>query len=123
MPTENSREYPPPGLIISSQTTFDENIKNFENHLIERGYPVPTVRKYLSELKFADRKTALQQSNKSAPKKPLPFVTQYHLALLRLKKTPWENGTLYKTNNDQEKSLSCLPSYHIAWKGKSLRTY
>ena len=82
----------------SSQTTFEENIKNFENHLRERGYPVPIVRKYLSDLKFADRKTALQQSNKSAPKKLPSFVTRYHLALLRLNKMLWENGT--KTNND-----------------------
>ena len=35
---------------------------------VKRGYPVPIARKYLSELKFADRKTALQQSNKSARK-------------------------------------------------------
>ena len=32
--------------------------KNFENRLIERGYPAAIVRKYLSEVKFADRKTA-----------------------------------------------------------------
>ena len=43
----------------SSQTTLEENIKNFENRLIERGCPVPIVRKYLSELKFADRKTTV----------------------------------------------------------------
>ena len=42
----------------------------------KRLYPVPIARKYLSELKFADRKTALQQSNKSASEKPLPFVTK-----------------------------------------------
>ena len=83
----------------SFQTTFEENIKKFENRPIERGYPVPIVRKYLSELKFADKKTALQQNNKSASKKLLPLVTQYHPALLRLKKILWGNSTLYKTNN------------------------
>ena len=31
--------------------------KNFENRLIERGYLAAIVRKYLSEVKFADRKT------------------------------------------------------------------
>ena len=46
----------------TSQTNFEENIKNFESRLTERGYPVPIVRKSLSELKFADRKTALLQS-------------------------------------------------------------
>ena len=79
----------------SSQTTSEENIKNFENRQIERGSSVPIVRKYLSELKFADKKTALQKSNKSAREKLLPFVT----ALLKLKKILWGNSTLYKTNN------------------------
>ena len=55
----------------SSQTTSEENIKMFENRQIERGYSVPIVRKYLSELKFADKKTALQKNNKSARKKLL----------------------------------------------------
>ena len=67
----------------SSQTLFEKNIKNVENRLIERGYMylAAIVRKYLSEVTFADRKTALQQRNKSArEKKILPFVKQYHPA-------------------------------------------
>ena len=32
--------------------------KNFEKSLIERGYRAAIVRKYLSEVKFADKKTA-----------------------------------------------------------------
>ena len=70
----------------SSQITFERNIRNFHNRLLERGYPAAILRKYLSEVKFADRKTALQQRNKSARKKLLPFVTQYHPALPSLKK-------------------------------------
>ena len=50
----------------SSQITFERNIRNFHNHLLERGYPVAILRKDLFEVKFADRKTALQQRNKSA---------------------------------------------------------
>ena len=53
----------------SSQITFERNIRNFHNRLLERGYPAAILRKYLSEVKFADRKTALQQRNKSARKK------------------------------------------------------
>ena len=69
----------------SCQTNFEQNIKNFENRLKERHYPVAIiVRKYRSEVKFADRKTALQQRNKSARKKPR--LTQYHPALPSLKK-------------------------------------
>ena len=56
-----------------AQTTFEETIKDFENRQVKRGYPVPIARKYLSELKFADRKTALQLSNK------LLVKNHYHL--------------------------------------------
>ena len=57
-----------------------------ESILLERGYLAAILRKYLSEVKFADRKTTLQQRNKSAGKKLLPFVTQYHPALPSLKR-------------------------------------
>ena len=57
----------------SSHITFERNIKNFHNHLWERGYPATNLRKYPSEVKFADRKTALQQRNKSARKKTSTF--------------------------------------------------
>ena len=69
----------------SLQIKFERNIRNFQNHLLERGYTAAILRKYLSEVKFADRKTALQQRNKSARKKLLPSVTQNHPALLSLK--------------------------------------
>ena len=39
-----------------SQTTFEGNIRNFQNRLIERGYPAAILRKYLSEVKFAEGK-------------------------------------------------------------------
>ena len=65
----------------SSQITFERNIRNFQNRLLERGSPAAILRKYLPGVKYADRKTALQQRNKSARKKFLPFVTQYHPAL------------------------------------------
>ena len=41
---------------------------SFANAL-ERGYLAAIVRKYLSEVKFAKRKTASQERNKSAHKK------------------------------------------------------
>ena len=54
------------------------------------------VREYLSEVKFADRKTTLLGATNPHVKKKklLPFVTQYrqyHPALLTLKKIQWEN--------------------------------
>ena len=57
----------------SSQFTFKRNIRNFQNRLLERGSPAAILRKYLSEVKFAYRKTPLQQRNKSAPKKTSTF--------------------------------------------------
>ena len=46
----------------SSQTNFEENIKNFENRLIERGYPAAViVRKYLFEVKFANSSSTEKQ--------------------------------------------------------------
>ena len=66
----------------SSQITFERNIRNFQNRLIERGRSAAILRKYLSEVKFADRKTALQQRNKSARKKLLPRPLLYNTTLL-----------------------------------------
>ena len=69
----------------SSEITFEENMRNFSTRLKNRDYPATTVEKHLSEVIFADRKKALEQRNKNARKKILPFVTQYHPALPNLK--------------------------------------
>ena len=34
----------------SSQITFERNIRNFQNRLLERGYPAAIFRKHLSEI-------------------------------------------------------------------------
>ena len=60
-------------------------MRNFSTRLKNRDYPATTVEKHLSEVIFADRKKALEQRNKNARKKILPFVTQYHPALPNLK--------------------------------------
>ena len=60
-------------------------MRNFSTRLEFRGYPAKTVEKHLSEVIFADRKKALEQGNKNASKKILPFVTQYHPAFTNLK--------------------------------------
>ena len=57
----------------SSQISFERNTRNFQNRLLERGYPAAILRKYLCKVKFADGKTALQQRNKSARKKTSTF--------------------------------------------------
>ena len=65
----------------SSQFTFEENMSNFKTRLQNRDYPARIVEKHLSEIKFSDREMSLAQKNKTAPKKILPFVTQYNPVL------------------------------------------
>ena len=75
----------------------------FHFRLLERGYLATILRTYLSEIKFADKQTALKQIKKSTRKKKLlPFVTQYHPALPSLTRILIKNrnGTLYKTSNE-----------------------
>ena len=60
-------------------------MSNFKTHLLNRGYPARIVEKHLSEIKFSDREMLLAQKNKTAPKKILAFVAQYHPALPKLK--------------------------------------
>ena len=64
----------------SSEITFEENMRNFSTRLKNRDYPATTVERHLSEVISADRKKELEQRNKNASKKILPFVTQYHPA-------------------------------------------
>ena len=74
---------------------------SFANAL-ERGYLAAIVRKYLSEVKFAKRKTASQERNKSAHKKKK--IIKFCYTILLSLTLPNENTnkeiapyTLYKT--------------------------
>ena len=62
-------------------------MRNFKTRLQNRDYPARIVEKHLSEIKFSDKEMSLAQKDKTAPKKILPFVTQYHPALPNLKDT------------------------------------
>ena len=101
--------------------TFERNIRNFHNCLLERGYPAAILRKYLSEVKFADRKTALQQRNKSARKKLLPFVTQYHPALPSLKKILMGKWHLIQNQQQLREIFKEPPLISCDRKGKFLK--
>ena len=52
-------------------------MSNFKTRPQNRDYPARIVEKHLSEIKFSDREMSLAQKNKTAPKKILPFVSQY----------------------------------------------
>ena len=58
-------------------------MSNFKTRLQRRYYPARIVEKHLSG--FSDGEMSLAHKNKTAPKKILPFVTQYHLVLPNLK--------------------------------------
>ena len=68
----------------SSKKTFEENINKFKQKLRLRGYPNNFIEKVLSEVKFSDRKSALNEKTK-ARKEILPFVTQYDPRVPNLK--------------------------------------
>ena len=82
--------------------------------------PAAILSKYLSEEKIANGKTALQQRNKSAGRKLLSFVTQYHLALHNLKKKLM--GKWHPIQNQQRlREIFGEPPVISYRKGKSLK--
>ena len=105
----------------SSQISFERNTRNFQNRLLERGYPAAILRKYLCKVKFADGKTALQQRNKSARKKTSTFgLAQYHPALPNLKRILMEKGHLVQ-NQQRLREILKEPPLISYRKGKSLK--
>ena len=102
----------------SSQFTFEENLSNFQARLKNRDYPARIVEKHLSEIKFSERNTALAQKNKTAQKKILPFVTQYHPALPNLKDTLMGKWHLIE-NQPQLREIFKEPPIISYRKGKS----
>ena len=79
-------------------------MSNFKIRLQNRDYPARIVEKHLSEIKFSDREMSLAQKNKTALKKILPFVTQYHPALPNLKDTHGEMAP-YRKSTATERNL------------------
>ena len=69
----------------SSHSTFSKNMQSFKTRLKNRGYSNEFLEKHLFEVNFKDRKRSLENKDKIAKKKILPFVTQYHPALPHVK--------------------------------------
>ena len=103
----------------SSKVLFDKNIKNFKTRLISRGYPESMVEKILSEVKYADRATALTQKQK-AQKILLPFVTQFQLSLQGLKNILMEKWHLIE-NQPLLREILKEPPLISYRKGNSLK--
>ena len=79
----------------SSEETFEENIKQFKRKLRARGYPDNLSEKILSEVKFSERSSALQNKQKTH-KRILPFVTEYRPSVPNLKNILMEKWHLIK---------------------------
>ena len=60
----------------SSEKKFEENICNFKSNLRARGYPDYLVNKVLAEVKFTNRRSALDQKPRRVRSGLMPFVTQ-----------------------------------------------
>ncbi|XP_068670189.1 uncharacterized protein [Montipora foliosa] len=101
----------------SSKTTFEENIRNFRVRLRMRGYPRHLVDHMLSEVKFTERESALQQRQKTRDK-PLPFVTQYNLSVPHLKKILM--GKLDREPTLTQGNIQGAP-FHLLQKGEILK--
>ena len=68
----------------SSRTTFEENITKFKSRLLAGVYPKSLIETLLSDIKFTERESALQQKYENQ-KEILPFVTQYQSSVRNLK--------------------------------------
>ena len=101
----------------SSKTTFEEN--NFRVRLRMGGYPRHLVDHILSEVKFTERESALQQRQKTQ-NKPLPFVTQYHPSVPDLKRIFMEKWHWIE-NQPLLREIYKEPPFISYRKGKSLK--
>ena len=95
---------------------FEEDIKNFRTRLTSRGYPNNLVDKIICEVKFEGRKNALKQTHKRI----LPFVTQFHPSLQRLKNILMEKWHLIQ-NQPLLREIYKDPPLISYRKGKSLK--
>ena len=93
-PTENFYSCHPPGvtkrLFQGRSMKASDNkfltIKFWGKHeKLRETLSTNVLEKQLREVKFSDRKASLQQKNRDAHRRILPFVTQYHSALPSLK--------------------------------------
>ena len=107
-------------MSLSRTCALEENIRNFATRLKNRGYPAATVEKHLSEVKFSERETSLTNRNRTAQKNILPFVTQYHRALLNSKERIMGKWHLIQ-NQPQLRNIFKEPPILSYRKGKSLK--
>ena len=104
----------------SSHSTFNKNMQSFKTRLKNRGYPNEFLEKHLFEVNFKDRKRSLENKDKSTKKKILPFITQYHPALPKVKNILMRKWHLIQ-NQPYLKEIFQEPPILSYRKGKSLK--
>ena len=104
----------------SSETKFEENICNFKSNLRVRGYPDYLVNKVLAEVKFKNRKSALEQKPQRMQSGLMPFVTQYNPSVPNLKTILMSKWHLIE-NQPLLREIYREPPFISYRKGKSLK--
>ena len=70
---------------LFSGKIFEEKIKVFKSHLLERGYPEKLIQTTLLDGKFEERTELALQPKQKENKRILPFVTTYQPSVPNLK--------------------------------------
>ena len=91
----------------------------FKQRLRTRGYPNTVIERFLSEVNFATRPSALTQK-KNTNDRILPFVTTYHPAVNNLKQTLMEQWSLMQ-NQPLLNSIYLKPPIISYKRSKSLK--
>ena len=107
----------PPG--VSKGFIKGEALRLLRTNSSEIPYPDTLVYKVLSEVKFEDRKSAIQQREKTH-EKILPFVTQYHPAVPNLKNILMSKWHLIQ-NQSSLRAIYKEPPIISYKRGKSLK--
>jgi len=103
----------------SSKATFEENITQFKRRLRDRGYPDNPLENTLSEIKFSERMSALQNKQKTC-KIILPFITEYRPSVPNLKNILMSKWHLIQ-NQPLLREIYKDPSLLSYRKGRSLK--
>ena len=104
----------------SSEKKFEDNICNFKSNLRARRYPDYLVNKVLAEVKFTNRRSALEQKPQRVQSGLMPFVTQYNPSVPNLKNilmSKWH----FIENQPLLREIYREPPFISYRKGKSLK--
>ena len=104
----------------SLETKFEENICNFKSNLRVRGYPDYLANKVYAEVKFTNRRLALEQRPQRFQSGFMPFVTQYNPSVPNLKNILMSKWHLIE-NQPLLTEVYREPPFISYRKGKSLK--